>query len=34
MVRCTLNKNTARPAKKRNRELWRSAGNASTVQGT
>ena len=26
MVRCMLNKNTARPAKERKREIWSSAG--------
>src|SRR6266850_2875154 len=32
-VWCTEDKNTARPAKKRNTETWSSAGNASTTQG-
>ena len=33
IVRWTPNKNTERPAKKRKREIWSKAGNASTIQG-
>jgi hypothetical protein len=33
MVRLTLNKKTERPAKKRKRDMWSSAGNPSTIHG-
>ena len=33
IVKSTPNKNTERPAKKRKREIWSSAGSNSTIQG-
>jgi hypothetical protein len=33
IVGWTPNKNTERPEKNRKKEIWRSAGRASTVQG-
>jgi hypothetical protein len=33
IVRLTFHRNTTRPAKNRNSEMWRSVGNVSTAHG-